>query len=153
MESYIHVNNKSGQGNGTVLVTLDENRTKAERRALIHVRTQTKDVILTIIQKRDSMINYVFTTTDGSTINSISKNDETISFNTFVQDMEQLIDWDSVNIKLVYDTTAYKRVCPLSTLEVYYGEPILTFAPFVEGNKIVIYTIESQERITSYMLS
>lgn len=153
MESYIHINNKSGKGNGTALVTLDTNRTGAERRALIHVRTKTKDVILTIIQKRDSMINYVFTTTNGSTIDSISKNGETISFSTFVQDMEQLTDWNSINIELVHNTTAYKRVCPLSTLEVYYGEPILTFAPFVEASKIVIYTIEAQERITSHMLS
>lgn len=57
MESWVHVEPISGNGNDTVNITVDTNNSSEERSTTINVETSTLNKILTIIQKGQTDMN------------------------------------------------------------------------------------------------
>lgn len=58
MESWVHVEPISGNGNDTVNITVDTNNSSEERSTTINVETSTLNKILTIIQKGQTDMNF-----------------------------------------------------------------------------------------------
>lgn len=58
MESWVHVEPISGNGNDTVNITVDTNNSSEERSTTINVETSTLNKILTIIQKGKTDMNF-----------------------------------------------------------------------------------------------
>lgn len=58
MESWVHVEPVSGNGNDTVSITVDANNTSEERTTTINVETSTLNKILQIIQKGKTDMNF-----------------------------------------------------------------------------------------------
>lgn len=58
MESWVHVEPVSGNGNDTVNITVDANNSSEERTTTINVETSTLNKILQIIQKGKTDMNF-----------------------------------------------------------------------------------------------
>lgn len=58
MESWVHVEPVSGNGNDTVSITVDANNSSEERTTTINVETSTLNKILQIIQKGKTDMNF-----------------------------------------------------------------------------------------------
>lgn len=68
MESWVHVEPISGNGNDTVNITVDTNDSSEERSTTINVETSTLNKILTIIQRGKTDMNFnVLSFRKGST--------------------------------------------------------------------------------------